>query len=467
MSVLEQLRDLRVLFLNWRDTSHPQAGGAEVYCEELAKRFARAGATVTLFTSSYPEAPLCEYVGGVRTLRAGGKFGVYAAAARHLSRHRHEYDAVVDFQNGIPFFSPLFTGPGIASICVVHHVHQDQFDLVFPYPQNVVGKLLEKQVSRAVYAQRPLVAVSPSTKAELRRVLGFRGQIHVVPNGVQPLVPTEAPRTPHPSIGVVTRLVPQKRMDLLIRLMPQLLRRHPDLRLDIAGSGPERDSLQQLIAELGLERSVTLHGYVSEQRKSELLAGAWLTVVPSHAEGWGLTVLEANSLGTPAIAFDVPGLRDSICDGLTGWLVPDGGDLAAAISSALDELDDPPTRDAIEDQCRTWAGRFSWDSSADRLARVVVAEVDRLRSGHRSRRQAEDVSVLVRLPLADPHSEQLLRRRVRRTDLVRRVDDGLEVLLHDCDEVEAAALLHHLGVPDAEFDLARRTDVLTGTRAFA
>src|SRR5689334_3856917 len=151
MTALAHIARSNILFLNWRDPAHPQAGGAEAYCHEIARRLARADARVTLFTARFPGSRAYELVDGVRVLRGGGTFGVYPAAAAHLLRNRHTYDAVVDFQNGIPFFSPLFTPRWTADICVIHHIHQEQFDQFFRWPMNTVGRLLEKQVSRLVY----------------------------------------------------------------------------------------------------------------------------------------------------------------------------------------------------------------------------------------------------------------------------------------------------------------------------
>jgi len=469
--VLESLAGIRILVLNWRDTGHPDAGGAEVYCEEITTRFAAAGAEVTLFTAAYAGAPMCEYTRGHRTLRQGGRLSVYAAAARYLTVHQGDYDAVVDFQNGIPFFSPAFARR-LASVCVVHHVHhvhhvhQDQFDLILPYPQNVVGRILEKQVSRTVYGGRPIVAVSPSTKADIRRVLGLRGPIHVVPNGVVPLTGATVHRSRHPSLVVVGRLVPQKRIGVLIRLMPSLLDRWPDLTLDVAGTGPEFTRLRGLVQELGLQHSTRLLGYVTEARKYELLAGSWLTVVPSEAEGWGLTVLEANGVGTPAVAFDVPGLRDSIRDGVTGWLVPRGGELRGTVEDALARLGRDQVREHVAVECRRWSASFSWEHSAERLAQVVLAELARVARNEPTRRYPGDVATAVRLETADPEAlETSLREQLRVTDLLLVREGVIEILLHDCDELDADMLLQRLQLHDAQFTIARRRDVLTGLRS--
>ena len=198
MSALGQLAGRRILFLNWRDLSNPAAGGAEAYAEQIARRFSSAGALLTLFTSRYQGAPPYDWSNGYLVVREGGRFGVYRAAARHLRRYGHLYDAVVDFQNGIPFFAPRWVPASTAVVCVVHHVHQAQFDMYFRWPLNHVGRLLEGRVTRRVYRHRPFVAVSPSTRAEMRRQLGLREPVHIVPNGIDPLPPGQAPRSPSP-----------------------------------------------------------------------------------------------------------------------------------------------------------------------------------------------------------------------------------------------------------------------------
>ena len=212
MSALGQLAGRRILFLNWRDLANPAAGGAEAYAEQIARRFAGAGALLTLFTSRYEDAPPYDWSNGYLVVREGGRFGVYRAAARHLRRYGHRYDAVVDFQNGIPFFAPLWAPASTAVICVVHHVHQAQFDMYFRWPLNHVGRLLEGRATRRVYRGRLFVAVSPSTRAEMRRQLGLREPVQIVPNGIASLPLNRPPRSPSPAIAVVTRLTAHKQL---------------------------------------------------------------------------------------------------------------------------------------------------------------------------------------------------------------------------------------------------------------
>ncbi len=465
VTALDRLARTDLAFLNWRDPTHPDAGGAEAYCWEIARRFAAAGAHITLVSSRYPGARALEYRDGIRIVRAGGTFGVYAAAAAHLLRNRHAYDAVVDFQNGIPFFSPLFTPRWTTDICVIHHVHQRQFDSRFRWPVSAVGRFLEKQAGRRVYRGRPVVVVSPSTREGTRRELGFANPLHIVPNGGPgPAVTAPAGhRSATPAITVVSRFVPQKRVDLILRAVPALLRGRPELRVDLCGDGPEDESLRKLAAGLGTGSAVVFHGHVSDARKQELFHHAWLTVVPSVAEGWGLTVIEANAVGTPALAYDVPGLRDAIRPGVNGWLLDPDTDLATGIAATLDTLSTPQARSLTAARCRAWAAAFSWDASAERLAEVVLEDLQRVHRHRRSRRSPCDLSVVTRFASADPETtERAVRDSLRQTDVWHRDGGAFRLLLHGCDEVRALSALRRLDVTDADIVLANSHDVLLG-----
>jgi glycosyltransferase involved in cell wall biosynthesis len=421
----------------------------------------RAGAQLTLVTSSFRGAGPYDWSNGYLVIRGGGRFGVYLAAARHLRRYADHYDGVVDFQNGIPFFAPLWGPSRLPVVCVVHHVHQRQFDLYFRWPLNHVGRLLEGRVSRSVYRGRPMVAVSPSTRAEMRRELRFRGPVHIVPNGVDLPRCGSVRRSVTPMIALVTRLVPHKQLDHLIAALPELLESWPDLRVVIAGSGTEHDGLRAQVAGLGLSDTVTLPGRVSEKVKHDLLGEAWLTVAPSVAEGWGLTVMEANAIGTPAVAYDVPGLRDSVRHGVTGWLVPPGENLAGALGSALAELSDPGRRAQIEAEARDWAASFSWDSSAERLAGVLLAEMRQRELGSLERRRTVDLATVASWPRGDARLAAVLRGGLRATDIVTSdPGDGVRVLLFGSDEIGAVQALARLSVPLPDLRIATRARVL-------
>jgi glycosyltransferase involved in cell wall biosynthesis len=465
--VLGSLAGRRLLFLNWRDPAHPSAGGAERYCWEIARRLAAAGARVTLFASRPGGLPARAEADGVSVVRAGGRFSVYVRAARYLRAHqepRSGPDAVIDMQNGIPFFAPLSISPDTPVIGVIHHVHQQQFSQHFPWPMSSVGRLLEGPVSRIAYRSSPIVVVSPSTRDAVRRELGFQGSIYIVPNGLEPAARTVA-RSTTPRIAVVTRLVAHKRIGLLIEAVPALLKVFPSLEVDIAGDGPDRARLEALAATLGVDGAVHFHGRVPDEERTRLLSRAWLTVNPSSGEGWGLSVLESNALGVPAIAYVVPGSRDSVLPEVTGWLVPDGDPLFAKLHTTLRDLADPPTAEEFANRCRAWAHQFSWDRTAERMAAVVLAALDgaQARRVRERRRTHVDSACIARFDV--PHRTMLANPEMslRRTDLVRVDGNRATVLLHGADEHDSLIALQRLQVRGpVDLRLARGIDELTG-----
>ena len=462
-----ELRGSRILVLNWRDIQHPEAGGAEQYMHEIAKSWVQAGADVTWFTARGPRQRSRDRIDGIRILRAGGALSVYARTAVRLLRTRGHFAAVVDCQNGIPFFAPTFVGPATPVVQVVHHVHQDQFATRFSAPMAAVGRMLEGPVARRVYGDRAIAAVSPSTRRELRRRLGFSGPIFVVPNGQHPVPAPTGDRAPNPTVVVVSRLVPHKRVEILLGNLPAVAARVPGLRVEIVGDGPERARLQGLAADLGLQSTVRFRGRVSAEVRDDLLSRAWRTTSTSAAEGWGCTVIEAAAWGVPCLALRVPGVRDSVLDGETGWLVDRPADFGDALADALDQLRDRATAEQIARDCRDWAACFSWQRSADLLAGVVLEEMratavreDGEQPVRRSARS--DMAVLVDFPT--PPSDRL-RDVLRSTDEVVAKGDRTAVVLSGCDEFDVAGVLDRIGVVDGSIRPVDRRLLLAGPAA--
>lgn len=455
-----RLAGSHVLVLNWRDVRHPQAGGAEQYMHQIARRWVEAGVRVTWFCARPTTLAAQETIDGIEIVRFGGELSLYARAAARLARTRGRYDAIVDCQNGIPFFSPAVAG-ALPVIQVVHHVHQDQFATRFSAPLAALGRTLEGRVARRVYGPRMIAAVSPSTRQELRRRLGFRGPISVVPNGTAPVTETPMPRDPDPTIAVVSRLVPHKRIDVLLRQVAVAAASVPRLRVDIVGDGPERPRLEALVCELGLQETVTLHGYQPDAVRDDLLGRAWLTTSTSDAEGWGCSVIESAARGLPCVALDAAGIRDSVVDGHTGRLVRSAEEFGDAVVATLRELADDTRAAEVEVACRAWAACFTWDRSAELLAGVLLAEMRASRPGRpRDRRGARsDLGTLARFRAPAGLD---LRAALRTTDEIVTEGGDVTVLLTGCDEVDATAVLTRLGVTPESLRLAARHDLLAG-----
>jgi glycosyltransferase involved in cell wall biosynthesis len=460
----EALRGSRILVLNWRDVGHPLAGGAEQYMHEIATRWVQAGADVTWYTAQGAGQAHRERLDGIHVLRAGGELSVYARTAIRLVRTRGHFDAVVDCQNGVPFFAPLFVGARTPVVQVVHHVHQDQFATRFPRPMAALGRMLEGPVARRVYEDRATAAVSPSTRTELRRRLGFSGPVFIVPNGTHVVPVAGGDRARTPTLVVVSRLVPHKRVDLLLGHLPAVAAQVPGLRVEIIGDGPERSRLQGLVADLGLQATVRFRGRVSAEVRDELLSRAWLTTSTSAAEGWGCTIIEAAALGVPCLALRVPGVRDSVLDGETGWLVDRAPDFGAALVAAVDRLRDRSWAAAMASACREWAACLSWERSADLLAGVVLEEMrasaarEEGRTGNRLSGRS-DMAVL--LTFATPAAGDL-SQSLRATDEMVSQGGLTSVVLSGCDEFDAAAVLDRIGVDGASMGPVDRRLLLAG-----
>jgi glycosyltransferase involved in cell wall biosynthesis len=371
------LRGLRIAVANWRDPWHPQAGGAEQYAWQMALGLTARGAAAWFLTARAPGQARRERRDGIEIVRLGGRFTVYPLVLGWLLGHRRSFDAVLDCQNGIPFFTPFVLPGRVPVLCVVHHVHTAQFAAHFPPWMARAGRVLEGPAARLAYRRHACVAVSPSTIAAMRERLRWTGDIHLIPNGAP------APRPPAQSAGRaglvwVGRLVAHKRAELILPVAERL--RASGLTIDVIGRGPAAPSLADGIASRRLEGTVRLRGFLPEEQKQAIVAGSLLHLNTSAGEGWGLCVLEAAALGVPTVAYDVEGLRDAVRDGQTGWLVRDGELIEDVAERAVKELADPARRAAVAAACREWAAAFDWDRSAARVAELIWA-LTRGRSG--------------------------------------------------------------------------------------
>ncbi|MEU6562210.1 glycosyltransferase family 4 protein [Nocardia nova] len=370
-----------VLLLCWRDTGHPQGGGSERYLERVGAQLAARGVKVTLRTARYRGAARRERIDGIEISRAGGRFSVYPRALVAIAAGRMGFgplrglrpDAVIDTQNGIPFFARVVSGA--PSVVLVHHGHREQW----PVAGRLVGRIgwwIESWLSPRVHRRDQYLTVSLPSAEELASLGVDSTRIAVVRNGAEP-VPGQSPtgaeptRTPHPSIVVLSRLVPHKQIEDALEAVAGLRGRLPGLELDVIGDGWWADNLKTRARELGIADAVNFHGFVDEPRKHELLSRAWVQVLPSRKEGWGLAVIEAAQHGVPTIGYrSSRGLTDSIVDGVTGVLVDDVFQLTETTGELLA---DPEMRVVMGEKARTRAREFSWEQTGFGVGSVVAA----------------------------------------------------------------------------------------------
>jgi glycosyltransferase involved in cell wall biosynthesis len=373
------MSDLRsVLLLCWRDTGHPQGGGSETYLQRIGAQLAASGVTVTLRTARYPGAPRRQVVDGVRISRSGGPYSVYvwallAMAAARLGLgplRRARPDVVVDSQNGLPFCARLLYGRRV--VVLVHHCHREQWPVAGP----VFGRLgwfVESWLSPRLHRRNQYLTVSLPSARDLVTLGADNERIAVVRNGLDeaPARSLLGPRSAAPRVVVLSRLVPHKQIEDALETVAELRARLGDLHLDIVGDGWWRQRLADHAQRLGICDAVTFHGHVDDVTKHHVLQSAWVHVLPSRKEGWGLAVVEAAQHRVPTIGYrSSGGLSDSIVDGVTGILVDDRAELVDRLEQLLC---DPVLRDQLGVKAQTRSGEFSWTQSAGAVRAVLEA----------------------------------------------------------------------------------------------
>ncbi|WP_436760414.1 glycosyltransferase family 4 protein [Streptosporangium sp. V21-05] len=373
------MRGVRVAVLNFREPRQSVAGGAEEYAWQVSRYLVGQGASVTFVTSREAGQSAAEERDGIALRRMGNPFLVYLLVPLWLLWRRGRFDAVIDCMNGIPFFAPLVVRRRTAVVSLVHHVHDRQFHAFFPRWLARIGCFVEGPVARLVYRRRATVTVSESSRNELRERLGWLAPIQVIPNGspVARPVASVGDTAGDPAVVYLGRLVGHKRVERVVDLAGDLEAAWPGIHVHVIGRGGERERLAAHAARRGLEDRVHMHGFLPEAAKNAILGAARVNVTASEFEGWGLTVIEAAALGVPTVAFDVAGLRDSVRDGVTGWLVKEGEALAGVVDRALRELSDPARREEIQQACRLWAAEFTWGRTGATMTGLITTELSK------------------------------------------------------------------------------------------
>ncbi|HET7277406.1 MAG TPA: glycosyltransferase family 4 protein [Dermatophilaceae bacterium] len=374
MAQPRETRRPRVLLLNWRDTRHPEGGGSEVYAEHVADGLQGQGYDVTLLTARYAGSLATEVRdSGALVVRRGGRLGVYphAALAVRLGGVPRP-DVIVEVQNGMPYLAALWA-PRTPHVVLVHHVHREQWPVVFGRLAARLGWFLESRVAPWVNRHRPYVVVSERTRSELQGLGIDPSRVSVIHNGALPPPPHDVRRSAQPQLLVLGRLVPHKRVEIALTTAERLQGEFPGLKLVIAGRGWWEGHLADEIDRRGLHHLVEVRGFVSEEDRHRLYASSWVSLVPSLKEGWGLVVVEAGLHETPSVAFqEAGGVAESIRDGRTGLLARED-DVEHFVALTRQLLADRGLREHLGRNAAEFAGYFTWEQTSKSFAALIDA----------------------------------------------------------------------------------------------
>jgi glycosyltransferase involved in cell wall biosynthesis len=378
---------MRVLWYNWRDIKNPEAGGAEVFTHEVCKRLVKKQhvKSVTVFAASFEGGLPEETVDGVRIVRRGDKYSVYSEAKKFYKQNKNDFDILVDEINTKPFNTPNYVHEK-PIVALIHQLAREFWFYETRFPVNLIGYFFLENHWLKKYRNIPTMAVSKSTAEDLQK-LGF-GCVTIVPEGIGfPTLQHLPEKEPLPTVLFVGRLKKAKRPDDALRAFRNIKAEVPDAQLWIIGDGYMMQELRTMANEMfpgspnvgdnnnsnntNSNSCVIFFGKQSNAKKLELMSKAHVLLVPGIREGWGLVVTEANAMGTPAIAYDVHGLRDSVIDGSTGLLVHSGDHVAMAIE-AVELLKNDVKRITYSRNALQHANSFDWDKTADSIFRELA-----------------------------------------------------------------------------------------------
>lgn len=368
----------RILAVNWQDLKNPLAGGAEVHLQEILSRLGQWGHEITLLCSGFDAAAPEENYDHQRIVRRGRRMNFNWVAPFHARRllATGKFDIILEDINKIPFYLPLFNDTPLLAV-VPHLFATTVFHEINPVLASYIY-LMEKPVSIA-YKKCPWMVISESTKTDLigRRIPADR--ISVIHCGIDHQLYAPDPqvgRFDRPTLLYLGRLKKYKSVDHILQAAARLPADAGDWRMVVIGEGDDRPRLEKITGELEIQSRVEFTGFVDQQTKVDFLRRAHVAVYASLKEGWGLTNIEANACGTPVIAADVPGLRDSVRDGKTGLLFP-YGDIDALCGQLLRLLTDRPLWDTLSVGGLAWAESFHWNEAAratESLIERVIAD---------------------------------------------------------------------------------------------
>ena len=365
---------LKILIINWQDIKNPQGGGAEVHLHEIFKRIASMGHRVDLLCCEVGGMPREENIDGINIFRRGSRnlFNFHVPKLYKKEFANKQYDIIIDDINKIPFYTPLYVKEPVLAIS--HHFFGKS---IFNEASLIAGLYVifgEKLVD-SIYFKTPFAVVSQSTLDEFK-TRGFSTEkFEIIFNAInhKEYSMKVVEKYSSPTIAFFGRLKKYKSPDHLLKAFAIVQEKIPKARLEIIGKGDFDSELKKITENLKLN-NVTFHGFVTVEKKAEILSRSHIVVNTSQKEGWGITNIEANASGTPVLSANVPGLRDSVSEGVSGELY-EYGNIKELSSKLINLLSDKEKLNKLSDGAITWAASFSWDDSATKMLEKIRSTI--------------------------------------------------------------------------------------------
>jgi glycosyltransferase involved in cell wall biosynthesis len=368
---------MRILALNWNDLKNPYSGGAEVHLEELLRRLVKLGHHVTLVCSGWSGSAPEEEIEGVRILRFGFRYHFNLVVPFHLRRllRKERFDVLLENINKVPFYTPLYTD--IKTVVLINHLFSTTVFRETNFVLAAYVYLLERPLV-SVYRGRHFNVVSESTAQDLIDRGVPKADISTIYSGIDRNLYSFDPdvaKYDQPTILYLGRVKKYKSIQHIISALPRVQEKVPGTRLMVVGAGDYLPALKRQAEMLKIAGDVEFPGFVTQENKVERMRKSHVIVLPSPREGWGLTNTEANAVGTPVVAADSPGLRDSVKPGVSGFLY-EYGNIDQLAQQLVNVLADSELQANLRRGALAWADTFDWDDAAKKLELLLENTVN-------------------------------------------------------------------------------------------
>lgn len=366
---------MNILVFSWRDPKHPLAGGAEQVMHEHTKGWIKAGYKVTLFSSKVKGLIVNENIEGVEVVRRGYQYlGVQIAGFFYYLRNKSKYNFIVDQFHGVPFFTPLYVNKPIMAV-IQEPARSVWFKNPLPFPVNLIigflGYIFEPFFF-LFYKKVQFMTGSNSAKVDVINFGIPSKNITVISHGVnipRAKLSISLKRKAITFLGILSK---DKGIEDALKCFAILnkLDKYDFWVIGKADTINYHNKLQKLVTKLELENNIKFWGRVSDDKKFELLSKSYVLVNPSVHEGWGLVNIEANTVGTPVIAYPSQGLIDSVKNGVSGVLTKNS--TPEALSEEIKKMITDNTKyEKLSSGAKKWASGFSWQKSSNLSIKLI------------------------------------------------------------------------------------------------
>ncbi len=364
---------MKILWFTWKDIKNPLAGGAEVVASEIGKRLVKHGHEVFFVTAGFPGAKKQEEIDGYKVQRVGSRWTVYWCAYKFYKKNLVGWaDIVIEEVNTIPFFTQYFVKEKKRFLFIHQLCRKIWFSQIF-FPVNFIGYLLEP-IYLWLLRHNKVITVSNSTKKDLLKFSFSKRNIEIIPEGItiEPVTGLNSiKKFKDPTLLSFGAIRPMKRTLDQVKAFEIAKQKIQNLKMIIAGAGEGRyyKRFLKAIAKSLYSKDINYLGRVSQERKVELMQQSHLIAVTSIKEGWGLIVSEAASQGTPAVVYDVDGLRDSVVGGKFGKIARNNPeDLAKKIEILFN---DKKLYQSIRKKAYQFSSMLNFDNACDAFTRII------------------------------------------------------------------------------------------------